>query len=126
MPEGAEAVAHFGSGPLAGQPAVTRHSYGEGSAWYVATRLEPEAMRSLTDEVCRTASVGPVLPGLPGQVQATVREGDGGRFVFLLNHGQEPAEVTLPEPMTDALAPRTPATDRVTLPAAGVAVPTKP
>ncbi|MFI5673390.1 beta-galactosidase [Streptomyces cellulosae] len=126
VPEGAKAVADFGSGPLAGQPAVTRHSYGEGSAWYVATRLAPEAMRSLTNEVCRTASVGPVLPGLPEHVQATVREGDGGRFVFLLNHGQEPAEVTLPEPMTDALAPRTPVTDRITLPAAGVAVLAKP
>jgi beta-galactosidase len=126
VPEGARVVAEFGSGPLTGQPAVTRHSFGEGQAWYVATRLAPEAMRALTDDVCRTASVGPVLPGLPEHVQATVREGDGGRFVFLLNHGQEEAEIQLPEPMTDALAPGAPRADRLALPAAGVAVLSKP
>ncbi|MER6922886.1 Beta-galactosidase C-terminal domain, partial [Streptomyces spiralis] len=83
-------------------------------------------MRAVTDEVCRTAGVGPVLPGLPAQVQATVREGDGGRFLFLLNHGAEPAEVSLPEPMTDLLAQGTAPSDRITLPGAGAAVLTTP
>lgn len=79
-------------------------------------------MRALTDDVCRTASVAPVLPGLPEHVQATVREGGGGRFVFLLNHGQDAVEIRLPAPMTDALAQGAAPTDRVTLPSAGVAV----
>ncbi|WP_234482047.1 beta-galactosidase [Streptomyces sp. MBT49] len=122
VPEGAAVVAEFGAGPLAGQPAVTRHSFGEGHAWYVATRLAPQAMRALIDDVCRTADVGPVLPGLPGHVQATVREGDGGRFVFLLNHGRDEVEVRLPGPMTDLLARGGAPADRVTLPGAGVAV----
>ncbi|MFD3621994.1 beta-galactosidase [Streptomyces sp. NPDC058676] len=122
VPERTRAVAEFGSGHLAGQPAVTRHSFLEGVAWYVATRLAPEAMRALTDEVCRTASVGPVLPGLPEQVQATVREGEGGRFLFLLNHGQEEVGIRLSQPMTDALARGTTPADRITLPGAGVAV----
>ncbi|GHE68162.1 beta-galactosidase [Streptomyces spiralis] len=124
--EGAQTAAEFDSGPLAGRPAVTRNRYGAGSAWYVATRPEPRAMRAVTDEVCRTAGVGPVLPGLPAQVQATVREGDGGRFLFLLNHGAEPAEVSLPEPMTDLLAQGTAPSDRITLPGAGAAVLTTP
>ncbi len=119
--EGAQSVAEFGSGHLAGS-GLTRHSFGEGSAWYVATRLAPEAMRALMDDVCRAASVGPVLPGLPERVQATVRAGDGGRFVFLLNHGQEEVEVGLPAPMTDALARATAPTHGITLPGAGVAV----
>ncbi|MFD5910601.1 beta-galactosidase [Streptomyces massasporeus] len=121
-PEGAQVMAGFASGPLADRPALTRHSFGEGSAWYVATRLAPEAMRALTDEVCRTASVGPVLPGLPERVQATVREGESGQFLFLLNHRPDSVEITLPEPMTDALGEGGAATDRITLPAAGVAV----
>lgn len=83
-------------------------------------------MRALTDEVCRDAGAGPVLAGLPEHVQATVREGAGGRFVFLLNHGSEPAEVGLPQPMTDLLAQGTPASDRITLPGAGAAVLTEP
>ncbi|WP_406432282.1 Beta-galactosidase C-terminal domain [Streptomyces sp. NBC_00631] len=79
-------------------------------------------MRALTDDVCRTANAGPVLPDLPEHVQATVREGDGGRFVFLLNHGQAEVEIRLAEPMTDALAQDGGPADRVTLPGAGVAV----
>jgi beta-galactosidase len=63
-----------------------------------------------------------VLPGLPEHVQATVREGDGGRFLFLLNHGRDAAEIQLPEPMTDALTQGATPTDHLTLPAAGVAV----
>ncbi|MFF4486677.1 beta-galactosidase trimerization domain-containing protein [Streptomyces sp. NPDC001544] len=106
VPEGADVVAEFGSGHLAGRPAVTRHSFGEGHAWYLATRLAPGAMRALIDDVCRTASVAPVLPGLPEHVQAAVREGDGGRFVFLLNHGRDEVDVVLPGPMTDVLPPR--------------------
>lgn len=102
--EGAEAIARFTDGELAGRPAVTRHSYGRGTVWYLGTRLEPALMRTLLDEVRAAAGAVPVLPGLPPGVQATVREGTGGRHVFLLNHGAEAVEVGLPVPMRDALA----------------------
>ena len=36
---GAEAVASYVDGPVPGVPAVTRHAHGEGTAWYLATRL---------------------------------------------------------------------------------------
>lgn len=102
--EGAEALARFTDGDLAGRPAVTRHAYGRGTVWYVGTRLDAALMRALLDDVRAAAGVAPVLPGLPEGVQATVREGPGGRHVFLLNHGSRPVEVGLPAPMRDALA----------------------
>ncbi|MFE7315435.1 beta-galactosidase [Streptomyces sp. NPDC057555] len=124
--EGARAVARFVEGELAGGPAVTRHAYGRGEAWYVGTRLEPALLRALLDEVRAAAGVAPVLPGLPAGVQAAVREGAGGRHVFLLNHGSGPVEVELPEPLRDALVPRAAAVTRVGLAARGVAVLTGP
>ncbi|MGY5129477.1 beta-galactosidase [Streptomyces nigrescens] len=128
--EGAEVLAHFTDGELAGRPAVTRHSYGRGTVWYVGTRLEPALMRTLLDVVRAAAGVEPVLPGLPAGVQATVREGAGGRYLFLLNHGTETVEVGLPAPLRDALAARgtagAGAVDRITLGARGVAVLTEP
>ncbi|MEV5485888.1 MULTISPECIES: beta-galactosidase [Streptomyces] len=126
--EGAEALARFTEGDLAGRPAVTRHAYGRGTAWYVGTRLEAALMRALLDDVREAAGVRPVLSGLPAGVQATVREGADGRYLFLLNHGAAAVEVALPEPMRDALAAgaadrtadRT--VNRVVLAARGVAV----
>ncbi|WP_433856782.1 beta-galactosidase [Streptomyces kronopolitis] len=126
--EGAAAVARFTDGDLAGRPAVTRHAYGRGTAWYVGTRLDAALMRALLDDVRAAAGVAPVLPGLPEGVQATVREGPGGRHVFLLNHGSRPVEVELPAPMRDVLAAAggtgsgAGAVGRITLDARGVAV----
>ncbi|MEU9122971.1 beta-galactosidase [Streptomyces sp. NPDC048506] len=124
--EGAEALLRFTDGDLAGRPAVTRHGYGRGTVWYVGTRLEPALMRALLDDVREAAGVAPVLPGLPAGVQAAVREGAGGRYLFLLNHGTRTVEVGLPGPMRDALAAdddaASGAVDRVVLAARGVAV----
>ncbi|MFI6769944.1 beta-galactosidase [Streptomyces sp. NPDC050355] len=123
--EGAEALARFTDGDLAGRPALTRHAYGRGTVWYLGTRPEPALMRALLDDVRREAGAAPVVPGLPAGVQATVREGAGGRYLFLLNHGAAAVEVGLPEPMREAPAAdgaRSAAVDRVTLAARGVAV----
>ncbi|MGP8301306.1 beta-galactosidase [Streptomyces inhibens] len=126
--EGAEALAHFTTGELAGRPVVTRHTYGQGTAWYAGTRLDAALMRALLDDIRAAAGVLPVLPGLPAGVQATVREGADERYVFLLNHGAEAVEVDLPAPMRDALAAQDAAgaTGRVALAARGVAVLTDP
>ncbi|PBC82876.1 MULTISPECIES: beta-galactosidase [unclassified Streptomyces] len=135
--EGAEAVARFTDGDLAGRPAVTRHAYGRGMVWYVGTRLDAAPMRALLDDVRAAAGVTPVLSGLPEGVQAAVREGTGGRYLFLLNHGTEAVEAVLPGPMREALAAvdgagegaggaGPGAVDRVVLGPRGVAVLTEP
>ncbi len=86
-PAGAVPVADFASGPDAGHPALTRHGYGEGTAWYVATAvddLRPLVARALDE-------AGVTRPrGLPETLEAVQR----GEHLFLLNHGIEPATVT--------------------------------
>ncbi|MEV4754740.1 beta-galactosidase [Micromonospora sp. NPDC049559] len=103
-PEGAEVVATFAAGELAGRPAVTRHRYGSGVAWYLGTRPEPALMRELLDRARADAGVRPVLPGLPDGVQAVVRSGPDRSYLLLLNHGAETATVALPAPAVDLLA----------------------
>ena len=88
-PEGATVVGTFTSGPLAGRPAATRHSHGEGTAWYLGTRLDRDAMRAFVDRVVAESQVSPVLADLPADVQATRR----GDFVFLLNHNEFEVQV---------------------------------
>ncbi|GAA0322005.1 beta-galactosidase [Actinoallomurus spadix] len=119
--EGAEAVERFTTGALAGGPAVTRHRFGRGDAWYLATRPDPATMRRLFDRVREAAGVAPVLPGLPGGVQARARDTEAGRWYVVLNHGTDPADVALPAAMRDVLTGADPATS-VRLDPRGVAV----
>jgi len=105
--EGAEAVAVFGSGELAGRPAVTRHGRGRGVATYVATRPERPLMASILARACADAGVAPVHLSLPPGVEATRRRGDDGReYLFLLNHGRGTAEVALAPGADDLLGGR--------------------
>ncbi|WP_030573423.1 beta-galactosidase, partial [Streptomyces aureocirculatus] len=82
-PEGAETVVTSEGGG----PAVTRHSYGRGTAWYLGLRPEPEALRELVDRVRTEAGVLPVAEGLPPGVQARVRvTAAGERLRIVLDH----------------------------------------
>ncbi|QUH04256.1 beta-galactosidase [Saccharopolyspora erythraea] len=115
-PEGASVLGTFTEGALAGHPALTRHAFGDGAAWYLGTRPEPEAMRTLIDRVASEAGVQPVLADLPAGVQATRR----GDFFFLLNHNTDEVALRLPWPAADLLTGAQAA--EVTLPPSGVAV----
>ncbi|WP_371497163.1 beta-galactosidase [Kitasatospora sp. NBC_00374] len=87
----AEPLARFGSGPLAGRPAVTRR----GTARYLGCHLGDE-IGVVLEQVLAEAGVGPVLP-VPEGVEATLRTTpDGAEYLFLLNHGERPARLTLP------------------------------
>ena len=88
---GAESVRRFAEGPDAGEPAVTRHDLGRGSAYYVATRLGDAALGELLAPLLDAAGV--VRERVPGAVEAVRRERDGRAYLFLLNHGDEPATV---------------------------------
>jgi beta-galactosidase len=87
---GAQPVARYVGGVLDGCPALTRHRYGSGSAWYVSTRLDEPGLSRLLAEVCQRAGVATVRAGLPPGVEVVRR----GRFLFVLNHGPVPASVT--------------------------------
>ena len=85
--EGAQVVASYTTGALAGEPAVTRHSFGAGTGWYVSTRLDDRAYAALIARVLAEAGAAPEVPGLPGGVEAVRRRAEDGRgWLFLLNH----------------------------------------
>jgi beta-galactosidase len=90
--DGAEAVASYVDGPLPGVPAITRHTYGSGTAWYVATRLDADAVAALTTRVAGEAGVEPVAETVPG-VEVVRRRGDTATYLFLLNHTDSDAAI---------------------------------
>jgi len=102
--EGAEALATLADGELAGRPAVTRHAFGRGVAYYLGTRPDPATMGALLRRTAEHAGVAPVLPGAPAGVEATVRRTEAGeRYLFLLNHNEFDVTVPLPAGARDVL-----------------------
>jgi beta-galactosidase len=99
-PEGSGVVATFTDGVLAGRPAVARHHFGRGQAYYLGTRLDPAAMTALLADATRQVGVSPVLDGPPG-VEAVRR----GALLFLLNHASTPADVEVPGKGVQRLEP---------------------
>ncbi|RKP52940.1 beta-galactosidase [Cohnella endophytica] len=83
---GAEAIAVFLDDYYAGQPAITRNRYRQGEAYYVATHPEDKFIRELLLGICSEAGVSPLCPNAPEGVEITVREDEGRRFLFMLNH----------------------------------------
>jgi beta-galactosidase len=89
---GAEAIAVFDDGPLPGVPAVTRNSFGDGEAWYAATRLDAGALRGLVATAARRAGV--VIPPTPLEgVELVRRRGATASYLFAINHTDSPVEL---------------------------------
>ncbi|NED95898.1 beta-galactosidase [Phytoactinopolyspora alkaliphila] len=89
--EGAEVVASHLGGPASGGPAITRNQLGEGTAWYVSTRLDIDALAPILRAVYRDAGVEP--PGLPDDVEVVVRHGEDADYLVAINHSEEGAKL---------------------------------
>ncbi len=100
--EGAEAIATFERDFYAGGPAVTRHAYGNGTAYYVGTRPVEGYMTQLLEGICRDTGVSAPLDA-PLSVEVTRRVAGENGFLFALNHSANTVEFSLPRPVVDVL-----------------------
>ena len=78
----------------AGMPALTRNTYGRGTAYYVATRSDAGFYRALINDICTEADIHPITD-TPDCVEVTSRSNDNGTFLFFLNHDDASHEVKL-------------------------------
>ncbi|MFI6932874.1 beta-galactosidase [Streptomyces sp. NPDC050287] len=120
VPQGAETVWTYADGPTAGHPAVTRHPLGEGTAWYVSTRLDTQGLDALLGWAIEDAGVG-TRADLPRDVEVVHRTGESGTYVFAINHTASDVKVPLEAGGTELLTGER-ATGRLPLPAGAVRV----
>ncbi|MFJ7296706.1 beta-galactosidase [Streptomyces collinus] len=100
VPRGAETVSAYADGPAAGLPAVTRHRLGEGTAWYVSTRLGADGLDALLGRAGEDAGLAP-RADLPRDVEVVRRTGASGTYLFAVNHTGSDAKVPLESPGTE-------------------------
>ncbi|MEV6172714.1 beta-galactosidase [Streptomyces sp. NPDC051954] len=101
--DGAEAVASYTDGPLAGVPAVTRNSHGTGTTWYLSTRPDPDTLAALLERIRDEAGVRPVLDAVPEGIEAVLRRGADADYLFLIDHAGKGAEIPVPSDATELL-----------------------
>lgn len=87
----AEVLDTFADGPAASSAALTRRTVGAGSAWYVATVLDDEDVRSLMRELCAEAGIEVIDVG--DDVDIVIRRSDLKQYTFIINHRPEPIAV---------------------------------
>lgn len=90
---GAEAVASFTGYPLTGVPAITRQATGEGSAWYLATFLDPAGLEALVDSLVAESGVAAPARADAGVELTRRRSADGVSHLFAINHTGADARV---------------------------------
>jgi beta-galactosidase len=118
--EGADILASYAGGVLAGLPAITRNTVGHSAAWYISTVLAGDAHDALLRAAVAAAGVRPVRPDAPPGVAVTRRLGTGGRsWLFAFNHTD--SALTLPAEGLDLLTGRT-VTGALDLPSHAVAL----
>ena len=91
--ETARVIGTYSSDFYAGEPCVTRNDFGDGAAYYFATRPEEKALDAFYRIAFDRAGVKPLVENLPAGVQVT-RRGDA---LFVMNFSGGPAKVDLPE-----------------------------
>ncbi|WP_030105635.1 beta-galactosidase [Actinoalloteichus caeruleus] len=116
-PTTAEPVAAVRGGELDGVPVILRNRHGTGLAWYVGTRPDQETLRRLVAAACARAGVDAPAGPLPPGVEVVRRAG----LLFLLNHRDRPAEITVAGSWRDVLTGAG-FDDRISLPGHGALV----
>ena len=90
----ARALASFRDDFYAGRPAITRNRFGQGTAYYLATGLEPDFLATILEGICDDLDICPPLK-TPAGVEVCVRTNGASDFLFLLNHTGKPVEIPL-------------------------------
>jgi beta-galactosidase len=87
--DGAEAVRHYLDGPAAGGPAATRHRFGDGTAWYISTRLTGDDLSAVLREAGLLDR-----RGLPDDLELVRRRGPAHDYLIAINHSDRDASLT--------------------------------
>jgi beta-galactosidase len=104
---GAETIATFQGGRMAGQPAITRNRHGLGSVFYVGTDSADDLFHeTLARAVAAAGKLTPLIAA-PYGVEVVSREDATTTYYFLLNLTEDAhLAIALPHPMADLITER--------------------
>jgi beta-galactosidase len=101
-PKGCQILATYAKDFYAGKPAITLNNFGLGKAVYIGTQSHQHFYDDLVTWLRQTTGLHPLLK-VPENIEVSLREREGTRVYFLLNHQNSPVSVQFYKPMHDFL-----------------------
>ena len=105
-PKGCQILAIYAKDFYAGHPAVTMNSFGLGKAIYIGTMSHQHFYNDLVSWLRQMCNLHPLLK-VPENVEVSMRQKEGMRVFFLLNHQNSPVRIQFYKPMHDFLTGNT-------------------
>ncbi len=102
QPKGCQILATYVKDFYAGRPAITMNTFGLGKAIYIGTQSHQHFYHDLVLWLRQMAGLQPLLK-VPEQIEVAMRQKDGSRVFFLLNHQSTPVRIQFYKPMHDFL-----------------------
>ena len=90
---GAKVLASFANDYYADYPCITENQFGDGKAYYVATRPDKDFMKDFLTKILKDQGIDP--PNLPEGVELMTRSKNGRSYYFYLNHGETEKEIKI-------------------------------
>ena len=101
-PRDCQVLATYAKDFYAGRPALTMNNFGLGKAIYIGTMSHQHFYYDLVTWLRQICNLHPLLK-VPDTVEVSLREKDGLKLFFLLNHQNSPVRIQFYQPMHDYL-----------------------
>ena len=101
-PKGCQILATYAKDFYAGRPAITMNTFGLGKAIYIGTMSHQHFYHDLVAWLRQMTNLHPLLK-VPENVEVGMRQKEGSRIFFLLNHQNSPVRIQFYKPMHDFL-----------------------
>jgi len=105
-PKGCQVLGTYAKEFYAGRAAITLHQYGAGRALYIGTMSHQFFYYDLMAWLRQLCGLHPLLK-VPDTVEVSMREKEGAKVYFLLNHQNSPVRISFFKPMHDFLTGKT-------------------
>jgi len=105
-PKECQVLATYAKDFYGGKPAMTMNTYGLGRAIYIGTQSHEHFYYDLVGWLRQMCNLHPLLK-VPETVQVSMREKEGTKIFFLLNHQNSPVRIQFYKPMHDFLTGHT-------------------
>jgi beta-galactosidase len=101
-PKECQVLATYAKDFYSGRPAMTMNTFGLGKAIYIGTQSHQHFYFDLVGWLRQVCNLHPLLK-VPDTVQVSMREKEGTKIYFLLNHQNSPVRIQFYKPMHDFL-----------------------